>query len=112
MGRLWQGVRGVLRSLGREVQWFLNLEVGIDRKDDPLAALYHQPLPPRLHLNWWALLLGPCWYLAKGLWVYASILFTIVFLSGGILIPFVWLYAGLKAEEDLLDARIARRSYY
>ncbi|OLD44898.1 MAG: hypothetical protein AUI83_16790 [Armatimonadetes bacterium 13_1_40CM_3_65_7] len=112
MSRLWQGVGGVLRSIGRGVQWFLNLKVGIERKDDPLATLYHQPLPPRLRVNWWALLLGPFWYLAKGLWVFASILFTIVLLSGGILIPFVWLYAGLKADEDLLDARIAQRSYY
>jgi len=112
MRRLWQGIGGVLRSIGRGVQWFLNLEVGIERKDDPLATLYHQPLPPRLHVNWWALLLGPFWYLARGLWVLASLLFTIVLLSGGILIPFVWLYAGLKADEDLVDARIAQRSYY
>lgn len=112
MRRFWWGVLGVLRSIGRELQWLLNLEIGIKRKDDPLATLYHQPLPPRLHINWWALFLGPFWYLAKGLWVHASILFTIVLLSGGILVPFVWLYAGLKAEEDLLDARIAQRSYY
>jgi hypothetical protein len=112
MGRVWQGVGQVLRRIGRGVQWVLNLEVGIERKDDPLATLYHQPLPPRLQVNWWALLLGPVWYLAKGLWVYASVLFTIVLLSGGVLAPFVWLYAGLKADEDLLDARIARRSYY
>ncbi len=112
MGRLWRGVVRVLRSIGHGVQWVLNLEIGIARKDDPLTTLYHRPLPPRLAINWWALVLGPFWYLAKGLWVYASILFTIVFLSGGILIPFVWLYAGLKADEDLLDARIAQRSYY
>lgn len=112
MRRFWQGVIGVLKSLGREVRWFLNLEVGWKRHDDPLTTLYHQPLPPRLQINWWALLLGPFWYLARGMWVLASILFTIVLLSGGILVPFVWLYAGLKANEDFLDARIAQRSYY
>src|SRR3989449_10258142 len=112
MGRFWQGVGRVLRSIVRGWQFLLNLQVGIVRKEAPLATLYHQPLHPRLHVNWWALLLGPFWYLAKGLWVYASILFPIVLLSGGILAPFVWLYAGLKADEDLLDARIAWRSYY
>jgi hypothetical protein len=108
----WQGVKGVVRAIGRDVRLILNLEIGFTRNDDPLRTLYHRQQPPRLGMNWWALLLGPAWYLAKGLWVHASILLTIVFLSGGILFPFVWLYAGLKADEDLLDARIASRSYY
>lgn len=112
MGRLWTGAAEVFRSIGRGVRWVLNLEIGFERKDDPLTTLYHRPLPPRLSINWWALLFGPFWYLGKGLWVYAAILLTIVFLSGGVLFPFVWLYAGLKADEDLLDAQLARRSVY
>jgi len=81
-------------------------------KDDPLATLYHRPMPPRLSINWPALVLGPLWYFGAGLWVHGSILLTIAFLSGGLLAPLVWLYAGFKANEDLLDARIMRRSVY
>lgn len=81
------------------------------RKDNPLE-LYHRPMPPRLRVNWLALVLGPIWYFVMGLWVHGAILLAIAFLSGGVLAPLVWLYAGLKANEDLLDARIMRRSYY
>lgn len=79
---------------------------------DPLATLYHRPMPPRLRVNVLALLLGPIWYFAMGLWVHGAILLAIAFLSGGVLAPLVWLYAGLKANEDLLDARIMRKSFY
>lgn len=82
------------------------------RKDNPLETLYHRPMPPRLRVNWLALVLGPVWYFLMGLWVHGAILLAIAFLSGGVLAPLVWLYAGLKANEDLLDARIMRRSYY
>ncbi len=82
------------------------------RPDDPLATLYHQPLPPRLKWNWWVLIFGPFWYFGKGLWIHGTILLSIAFLSGGLLLPFVWIYAGLKANEDLLEFRIARRSVY
>ena len=102
---LWQAIGGALRKV-------LETPVGIARKDDPLVTLYHQPLPPRLKWNWWALLLGPFWYCGRGLWIHGVILLTIAFLSGGLLIPFVWLYAALKANEDLLEFRIARRSVY
>jgi len=81
-------------------------------KDDPLATLYHRPMPRRLSINWAALVLGPVWYFGAGLWVHGSILLTIAFLSGGLLAPLVWLYAGFKANEDLLDARLMRRSVY
>ena len=81
-------------------------------KDDPLATLYHRPMPRRLSINWAALVLGPVWYFGAGLWVHGSILLTIAFLSGGLLAPLAWLYAGVKANEDLLDARLMRRSVY
>lgn len=74
-------------------------------------TLYHRPMPPRLQVNWLALVLGPFWYFPVGLWVHGLILLTLAFLSGGILIPFVWLYAALKANEDLLDARVMRKHY-
>lgn len=98
MERVWQGIAGVFRR--------------ILRADDPVQTLYHRALPPRLEWNWWALIFGPFWYLVEGLWVHAFILFSIVILSGGVLIPFVWLYAGLKANEDLLDHQVMKRSYY
>lgn len=112
MGRVWRRIGGVFVWAGRGLRRVLDTEIGFERKEDPVATLYHRPLPPRLGINWWALVFGPFWYLARGMWVHASILLTIAFLSGGILIPFVWLYAGLKADEDLLDARIMRKSYY
>lgn len=112
MARLWRAAVMVFQGIGRGVRRVLDVKVGFERAEDPLKTLYHQPLPPRLEMNWWGLVFGPFWYLAKGLWVHASILLTIVFLSGGILMPFVWLYAGLKADEDLLDARIMWKSYY
>ncbi len=102
---LWQAISGAVRKL-------LETPVGITRSDDPLATLYHQPLPPRLKWNWWALLFGPFWYVGQGLWIHAIILLAIIVLSGGLLLPFVWLYAALKANEDLLEFRIARRSFY
>ncbi|MDQ7820057.1 MAG: DUF2628 domain-containing protein [Armatimonadota bacterium] len=105
VGRAW---RAVVRSVRR----ILDLPVGVGREDDPLQTLYHRPMPPRLQVNWWALLLGPFWYLFTGLWTHALILFTIVLFSGGLLAPLAWLYAGLKANEDLLEARIVRHSYY
>ena len=74
-------------------------------------TLYHRPMPPRLQVNWLALVLGPFWYFLVGLWVHGSILLTLAFLSGGILVPFVWIYAALKANEDLLDARVMRKHY-
>ncbi len=104
-GRMWQAIAGGIRNV-------LEFPVGLTRRDDPLASLYHESLPPRLQWNWWAVVFGPFWYFAKGLWVHGVILVSIVFLSGGVLLPFVWLYAGLKANEDLLEFRVARRSYY
>lgn len=112
MRRLWQGIIGVFQSIARASRWVLDRPVGRAPKEDPIPTLYHRPLPPRLSWNWWAFILGPFWYLFLGLWVHASILFSLVLLSGGVLIPFVWLYCGLKANEDLLDHLIAKRSYY
>ncbi len=74
--------------------------------------LSHRITPPKLGWNWWAFFLGPIWYLAEGLWVYAIILVLLVGLSAGILLPFVMLYAGAKANETLADAHLARDSFY
>lgn len=101
MGGLWRAIRG-----------FLDRPAGWQRAEDPMRTLYHRPLPSRLRVNWLALVLGPFWYFLTGLWVHGAILLSILFLSGGLLLPFVWLYAALKADEDLLDHRLMRRSVY
>lgn len=105
MRRLWAALTGAIKR-------FLDLPIGIERSEKPLETLYHRQMPPRLGVNWLALILGPLWYFLVGMWVHGSILISIAFLSGGLLAPFVWLYAGLKANEDLLDHRLARRSVY
>ena len=105
MRRLWQRLRGA-------VKWVLDRPIGIERKANPLDMLYHRQMPPRLGFNWLALVLGPFWYFFVGMWVLGAILLSIAFLSGGLLAPFVWIYAGLKANEDLLDYRITQRSFY
>lgn len=105
MRRLWRGLTGAIKRL-------LDIPVGFERKEKLLETLYHRQMPPRLDINWLALILGPVWYFLVGMWVHGSILLSIVFLSGGLLAPFVWIYAGLKANEDLLDYWIARKSVY
>ncbi|MGH2454187.1 MAG: DUF2628 domain-containing protein [bacterium] len=89
----------------------LSREVAVPVRADP-ADLYDRPSPPQLSWNWPALVLGPFWYVFQGLWVHSIVLASLAFLSGGLLAPLVWLYAGLKADEDLLEFRIARRSVY
>ena len=68
--------------------------------------------PGKLGWNWGAFFLGPIWYLLEGLWVYTFILAVLILLSGGILLPFVMLYSGLKANETLADKQLARHTVY
>jgi hypothetical protein len=68
--------------------------------------------PPRLSWNWAAALSGPFWYLYHGLWAHFCVLATAAFLSGGLLLPFVWMYSALKANEDFWEFRKARWSAY
>lgn len=102
---MWQKLRGAFKRV-------LDQPIGIQRKENPLDTLYHRQMPPRLGFNVLALILGPVWYFLVGMWVYGAVLLSIAFLSGGLLAPFVWLYAGLKANEDLLEYRLAQRSFY
>lgn len=95
----------------RRIRGFLARDVALPARGDP-PDLYYRPAPPQLRWNWTALILGPVWYLIQGLWVHAVILITLAFVSGGLLAPLVWLYAALKADEDLLEFRIARRNVY
>lgn len=68
--------------------------------------------PPRLSWNWGAAMFGPFWYLYQGLWAHFCVLVTTAFLSGGLLLPFVWVYSAVKANEDLWEFRKARWSAY
>ncbi len=98
--------------LTRTLPAFQPLKVGPPPPVYVARDLSRHVTPPKLGWNWWAFFLGPIWFLAEGLWVHAIILTVLVGLSGGILLPFVMLYSGAKAEETRADARLARDSYY
>ena len=106
-------VPSVWNSVAARVSRVLDIPVGfaLPARESP-AELYYRPYPRRLQLNWLALILGPIWYLLVGLWVHASIMLSLIFVTGGMLAPIVWLYCGLKADEDLLEFRIARYNVY
>lgn len=89
----------------------LSAEAPMPRPDLAPDVTDHNP-PPRLSWNWAAALLGPFWYLWQGLWAHFCALAAVVLLSGGLLLPFVWLYCALKANEDLWELRKARWSAY
>ena len=89
----------------------LSREITLPARADP-ADLYFRPFPPKLGWNWAAAVLGPLWYFHQGLWVHGALLLGLAFATGGLLIPLVWLYAALKADEDLLEFTIARKSVY
>jgi hypothetical protein len=92
---------------------WMEVQVGVPllSRADP-ASLYYHPYPSRLTFNWAAFILGPVYYLLVGLWVHASIMAILVVVSGGLLAPVVWLYCGLKANEDVLEFRVASKSVY
>jgi hypothetical protein len=106
-------VPSVWNPVATRVSRVLDIPVGFNlAARESLRELYNRPYPGRLQLNWLALILGPVWYLLVGLWVHASILLTLIFVTGGMLAPIVWLYCGLKADEDLHEFRIARHNVY
>lgn len=50
--------------------------------------------------QWPPLLLGPFWYIYKGMWAKGGILLGVGFFTGGMLIPFLSLYAGFYGNYD------------
>ena len=103
----------IRKPVAAVVRRVLDIEVGMSPPAAKnLGELYYRPYPGRLEINWPALILGPIWYLLAGLWVHFSIMATLIFVTGGMLAPVVWLYCGLKANEDLLEFRIARYNVY
>lgn len=54
--------------------------------------------PKKSGWNWWAFLFGPFWYFYKGMLGKGALLFLLSLT--GFLAPFMWIYAGLKGNED------------
>jgi hypothetical protein len=107
----WRLISPVWRQAVEEVDRELAAEVPIPKPDLAADVADHNP-PPRLSWNWAAALLGPFWYLWRGLWAHFCVLVATVLLSGGLLLPFVWLYCAVKANEDAWEYRKARWSAY
>jgi hypothetical protein len=107
----WKLAAPVWRQAVEEVDRELSTEAPGPRADLVADVGDHNP-PPRLSWNWAAALLGPFWYLWRGLWAHFCALTAVVLLSGGLLAPFVWLYCAVKANEDLWELRKARWSAY
>jgi hypothetical protein len=63
--------------------------------------------PNKSGFNWWALLFGPLWYFAKGLWGKGLLLLLVAVVAAGITFMIfgiggwlVWIWAAAKANED------------
>ncbi len=108
---VWKLAAPTWRQAVQELDAELSAEAPVRRPDLAADVADHAP-PPRLSWNWAAALLGPFWYLWRGLWAHFCALAAVVLLSGGLLAPFVWLYCALKANEDLWELRKARWSAY
>lgn len=107
---LWIGYSRM--ALAARIRGALAREVPAPARAENLAEMYFRQSPQKLEWNWAALVLGPFWYFIQGLWVHGSILLGLAFVTGGVFAPLAWLYSGLKANEDLLEFSIARRSVY
>ncbi|MBI4276991.1 MAG: DUF2628 domain-containing protein [Armatimonadetes bacterium] len=112
IGWLWWLARATRPSwTGLATRWNATMEQPVGRAGEGVP-IEPPAFPRRLQWNWAAVILGPLWYLLKGLWVHFMILSGVLLLSFGVLLPFVWLYCALKADEDLLEFRLARHSVY
>jgi hypothetical protein len=50
--------------------------------------------------NWPAFLFGALWYLVKGMWAKALLIFLVAVISGGFLAIPLWIYAGVSGTYD------------
>ncbi|MER3456881.1 MAG: hypothetical protein C4304_08405 [candidate division GAL15 bacterium] len=107
----WRLAAPTWRQVVEEVDLELSGEALRPRPDLPADVGDHDP-PPRLSWNWAAAILGPFWYLWRGLWGHFCVLAAVVLLTGGLLAPLVWLYCAVKANEDWWELRKARWSAY
>lgn len=106
------GVLVLFAWIARTVPAYQPVKIGPSPAPFVANDLERRVTPPKLGWNWWAFFLGPIWFLFEGFWVQAIILLLLIGLSGGILLPFVMVYSGAKANETLVDFRLARHSFY
>ena len=50
--------------------------------------------------NWGAMLFSGLWYFYRGMWAKGAIVFLLAILTGGIAVPFIWIYSGLAGDYD------------
>ncbi len=60
--------------------------------------------------NWFALFIGPFWYIFNGLLKKGIILLVIVIISIGLAAPFVWIYCAVRANPDLYEKKLFDKS--
>ena len=106
------GLLAFFISLTQALSHYQALKVGPSPKESVARDLAGHVTPVKLGWNWWAFFLGPCWFIAEGLWVQGLILILIIGLSGGVLLPFAMVYAAAKSRETLEDRRLSKHSFY
>jgi len=62
--------------------------------------------------SWTAFILGPFWYLLKGLTKKGFFLLAVVVLSAGLAAPFIWIYCGVRAKNDLYERNLYDKSRF
>ena len=77
-------------SYPEETPYFQEKFTKIDQNNGKRTALF----------QWMPLLLGPFWYIYKGIWAKGGILLGVGFFTGGVLIPFLSLYTGFYGTYD------------
>ncbi len=62
--------------------------------------------------DWLAFLLGPFWYLWKGMTnkgIWLLVICIVTFLCA---VPFIWIYCGAKGKGDLYEYRLKQKSRF
>lgn len=62
--------------------------------------------------NWAAFIFAPFWYLAKGMWLKALLMFGILILTGGLAVALVWIYCGAFGNWDYYLLRRQGKQFY
>jgi len=65
-----------------------------------------------LSWNWPAFLFGVLWYLFKGMWAKALLMFLLGLLFGGEIAPLLWLYAGLCGNWDYYLLKVKKTQFW
>jgi len=62
--------------------------------------------------SWVFFLLGPFWYLKKGLVLKGFILLSLAIITVGLGLPVICLYCGIRGKRDLYEKELKRHSAY